>query len=106
MFGFGKKKNGIETELYDNGQIKSEITYLEGTKLRIAMWHENGQKALEGEYFGGHEFGTWTTWHDNGAKSGEIEYDVLGRQEGNSTSWYENGKIISYNAATALFVSV
>jgi len=30
MFGFGKKKNGLETEHYPNGQKKSEINYPNG----------------------------------------------------------------------------
>jgi len=94
MFGFGKKKNGLETEHYPNGQKKSEINYAKGAEHGpIKMWHENGNVALEGEFYFGQQYGVITSWHENGNKSGHVEYDKNGTQIGLSISWYENGNM-------------
>ena len=49
---------------YNNGIAEGLSTY----------WHENGQKAVEGNWENNFPNGLHTQWHENGKKSAEIIY--------------------------------
>ena len=93
-FGCSDPTGGGEkvVERYESGQKKSEGYLLDdGTKVgRWTFWHENGQKAKEGERKNEKPEGVWTSWHDNGQKSAEGEYKN-GKKEGRWTYWFRFG---------------
>ena len=84
--------NGLWTEWYDNGQIKSEGLLNSGYENGLwKYWYKNGKIKEEIIYCGSGEYdGLWTKWSENGEKT--VETWVDGTQEGLSTTWYENGK--------------
>jgi len=100
VFGFGKKKNGVEKEYHHNGNLKSEINYESGKEHGpIKLYHENGKIALEGEFNIGKRYGIMTTYHENGNKSAQLEYNVLGLQTGESFDWYESGQLKGHQSS-------
>jgi len=100
MFGFGKKKNGIEKEYYHNGDLKSEVNYDNGKKHGpTKIYHENGKIALEGEFNAGKRYGIMTSYHENGGKSAQLEYNILGLETGESFEWYEGGQLKGHQSS-------
>ena len=108
-----KRKNGLHTRYYDNGQILSKEHYKDG-KLdgKWTFWYENGQKQLEANFtpyevlpedcraersspyiFPARDSkdGKWTEWYENGQKKLEQNYKC-GRVIGKWTTWDENGQ--------------
>ena len=81
-------------EHYPDGQKKSEGYGIEdGTKVgRRTFWHENGQKAIEGECKEGYWEGPSTSWYPSGQKSKEGEFKD-GKQEGQWIVWDKDGSI-------------
>ena len=77
---------------YENGQQKSEETYLDGKRDGLAtFWYENGQKEKEENWQGGKKEGVTTLWHANGQKSGDLYFEN-GKRQGKHTMWHENGQ--------------
>ena len=108
-----KRKNGLHTRYYYNGQILSEEHYQDG-KLdgKWTFWYENGQIKLEANFkpyevlaedcrakrsspyiFPARDSkdGKWTEWYENGQKKLE-QYYKCGRVIDKWTSWHENGQ--------------
>ena len=53
---------------YANGQLKSR-GYIKGNNVRTGewtFWHENGQRASEGQYVDHQKEGPWTYWWAHG----------------------------------------
>jgi len=68
--------NGIDESFfwYKNGQVESEIKYINGKGKLMTWWYENGKKKQEAvcdEY--GREVKS-TEWYENGQKKFEREY--------------------------------
>ena len=55
------------------------------------LWHENGQKASEGNYKDGQKDGQHLWWYEDGKKEYERNYKN-GELDGLWTRWYKNGK--------------
>ena len=75
-------KVGKWTELYENGQKKSEgeykDLYYDG---KWTFWYENGQKMSEGNYKNGYQYGEHIEWYKNGQKSSVIFYKEISKDE-------------------------
>ena len=89
------KKNGLITELLDNGMTLQ--TYFEnGLKNGSeTYWYDNGCKASEGFYKNDKPEGVQTAWDESGQIESEQEYKngVLNR----TSTFYENGeKTVEY----------
>jgi len=94
MFGLFKKKNGIDKDYYPNGNLQTELTYVNGVRHGpFKAYHENGKLAVEGEFYQDRHYGLITTYYESGVKNAQIEYDYLHRQVGDSIAWHENGNI-------------
>ena len=63
------KKNGLNTELLDNG-MTLQTNYFNGLKSGSeTYYYANGQKASEGFYKDNNLEGSLTYWYDNGQKA-------------------------------------
>ena len=87
------KKEGLQTEWYDSGQKRWEVTFNKYGKHDGpgTSWHENGQMMAKKTYKNGKPEGLVTEWHENGQKSSEVTYKD-GKEEGLMTRWHENGQ--------------
>jgi len=73
-------KVGLWTSWHENGQKAEEGEYKDGKRVGDWMyWRENGKKLREGQFANGREVGVWTSWYENGQKLGEIQYANGGR---------------------------
>ncbi|MDB4598118.1 hypothetical protein OAI40_02765 [Candidatus Pseudothioglobus singularis] len=89
------KKEGVWTEWYENGQIKSQESYKENVwHGKHNYWYESGQKLKESIDINGLYEGLWVTWHENGQKWEQGNYRKE-KKEGLWTKWDENGQITS-----------
>lgn len=79
------------TDVGDDGAI-SQFCH-DGTQLQgqLVRWHQNGQKAAQGNYSNDSRTGTWTWWHDSGqlATRGSFDRD---REAGTWTWWHRSGQ--------------
>jgi len=88
-------RTNVKQEKYDNGNLKSEKTYLKkgGKEILIkeTTYHPNGKKFIEGEYKDELRDGRWASWYDNGQLWSEGNF-VKGESHGRRTVYYQNGK--------------
>lgn len=79
-------------EYYENGQLKSKITY-NGTELASAkFYHENGKLSKEGNYMNNMMGGLWTTYDNNGILESKMQF-LNGLFHGKVESYYQNGQL-------------
>lgn len=74
-------------------QLISSIFTFDGSNTldgELILWHNNGQKWVEGHYEHGRPQGAWRVWHKNGQKRDEFYFNN-GKLQGKAISWYENG---------------
>lgn len=82
-------ENGKLIGWHENGNKKSEVTYVAGKRDgKWIDWYDNGKKLAERKYVSGKPDGKWISWHENGKKSAEKTY-VAGKLDG--ISWHEDG---------------
>ena len=87
-----KKRDGLYSEWFPNGQKWREATYKDGNLNGLkTQWHENGQKSAEHAYKDGKKDGLWTAWHENGQKQFEGTFKD-GKKDGLWTRWRDNGQ--------------
>ncbi|HLW70421.1 MAG TPA: hypothetical protein VKS22_07345 [Candidatus Binataceae bacterium] len=55
------------------------------------VYADGGGKLIEGTYRDGVQEGEWTTWYENGQRSA-VDYFHRGLQDGPHLSWYANGQ--------------
>jgi antitoxin component YwqK of YwqJK toxin-antitoxin module len=101
---------------FENGQLRAEENYTEGSRTGIqkswyasgkaeslvdlqaktaTYWFENGQKQSSGVVTGdGLPTGTWIAWHANGLKNTEGAYDQSGKKTGTWKFWDDKGQLI------------
>ena len=86
------KKDGLNTEWYDNGQKKLEGTYKDGERDGLwTWWYEDEQKRSEGPYKDGKPDGLHVQWYENGKKRGEGTFKdgkIISQKE-----WNEDGSL-------------
>jgi antitoxin component YwqK of YwqJK toxin-antitoxin module len=80
-------------ERFDNGEVRSEKYYEEGTLrlVRQVLYYRNGQIQQEGEFKDGRRNGEWISYFENGNKWSLNSYKV-GILDGEYRTWYENGE--------------
>ena len=87
-----KKRDGLYSEWFPNGQKWREATYKDGNLNGLETWWRiNGQKRSEATYKDGNLNGLWMQWHENGQKSAE-HANKDGKEDGLWTAWHENGQ--------------
>src|SRR5262245_51679320 len=63
-----ERKEGIESEWTESGQIIRMTEFREGTREGAeTTWHENGELKSYGLYSAGEKTGDWVEWFDMGA---------------------------------------
>jgi len=63
------KKNGLDTEWYENGNKWYELIFKDGEKNGLdTEWYLNGAKRIEEHYKNGVKDGRWTRWSKDGEK--------------------------------------
>ena len=95
---------GVATEYYENGQLKSKVTYKDGEEQGLfESYRENGQLEYKNNYKDGEVNGLFETYHENGQlkdnitfKDGEVNglyeaYKENGQEENYSPDCYQNG---------------
>ena len=80
-----KKKENVDVEFWDNGQISYHRT-----PNKLICWHENGKIREEGTFKNQEMDGMWTHWFENGMKRTEKNYNN-GKITGKWTYWEEDG---------------
>ena len=106
FIGFGQ--SDIEKTYYENGNLQSEITTLNGISNGIAkLYYESGKIRTKGFYIDGKENGIWNIYYENEILKIEGEwkdskpngiwkyYDEYGQLV--KISKYLNGKLINEN---------
>ena len=92
----GKLFSGIATSHYPNGELATEISYVEGMRDGVeTRWHENGIKRFEGRFHKNQLVGVFEEWYPTGKKRSEVLW-----QDGKRVSireWGENGEILREN---------
>lgn len=87
--------NRVKTDYYDNGAVKSEMTYKSGDLQGKAIWwYKNGEKKLESHYNDGQLQGRSTRWHKNG-KIERIEHYKNDKLYGRVATFSLRGKQLS-----------
>jgi len=89
------KLEGLWSDYYQNGQIKSTGEMLDS--LRQGIWHfydDTGKMLSSENYVNGQLEGMLTHYYKNGQIKDKVVY-VEGRKAGTFNSWYKNGKMQS-----------
>ena len=61
--------NGIWTNYFENGEISSEIFYVDGKRNgKTIYYNKNGNKQGNGNYKNGEKVGKWTGYNKDGEK--------------------------------------
>jgi len=90
------KKEGMQSEWYDNGQLRVERNYVNGKcEGALTAWYDNGQLWLEENLTNNKLEGMQRVWSYNGQNLLEETYFVNGRYEGIQRRWHENGRLAS-----------
>ena len=86
-----RRETGILVVYYPNGNKMASSTLINGDRIKLEEWYENGGKKRDRRYT--RSFSDWKeiTWYENGKKEKETEIKN-GVEYGKTTSWYENGQ--------------
>ena len=99
FIGFGQSEEKIE--YWDNGQVLSQIHYLDGKRDGSCRhWYKNGQLMNEGFYKNGKMIGPFMSYYENGKiqNHGNYKYTesgVYSRKDGVWKYYYDTGQIQS-----------
>ena len=91
--------NEIKTLYWNNGQVLSQIHYLDGKRDgSCRQWYKNGQLMNEGFYKNGKMIGYWMSYYENGQieSHGTYKYTESGlysRKDGVWKYYYDNGQL-------------
>lgn len=87
-------KTGIWIEFYQNGNKKSELTYVNNRPNGPAkMYFENGNLSEEGTWVGTRWTGPYTLYYEDGTPRQKFAYNNLGQRDGGQTYYHPNGKV-------------
>ncbi len=88
-----KVQHGPVALWYENGQPLMQGQYIANQQHgEFTWWHANGQKKLAGQFDRGKKTGLWTWWHESGMKSNEGSY-VGDQPQGMWLWWDTDGKV-------------
>ena len=87
-------KNGSEKNLYNNGNIKMDRSYLNGIKTGIHKgWWKNKKLKYRYEFDNkGRYEGNVEEWYENGQKLKKFNF-TMGRENGKQMLWDLNGNV-------------
>ena len=89
------KKNGIWKIFFPNGNIKSEITYVNNRPSGHAkIYFEDGKLQEEGIWENNRWIDDYKTYHNNGQTFYDFKYNKTGKREGEQKYFYDNGQIM------------
>ena len=97
IIGFSQTETKIE--YWDNGQVLSQIHYLNGKRDGSCRhWYKDGQLMNEGFYKNGKMTGPWMSYHENGQleSHGSYKYtksERYSRKDGVWNYYYDNGQL-------------
>ncbi len=87
------KKEGIWKQYWNNGKVKSEITYKGNLQMGYAkIYYKNGTVSEEGIWLNGKWEGNYKYYYENGQVSHDWNF-VGGKREGVQKYYFENGQI-------------
>lgn len=89
----GKPFTGIGYECLPNGDLISEVSYVDGIQRGIAReWYSSGQLHVEEHYIDGSKHGECREWFENGQLKIEAvyEFSILVKQK----MWDEKGRLV------------
>jgi len=87
------KVHGKRVQFYDNGNKKTDKTYLNGIPTGLAQeFYPSGTLQQSGEFKNGKEVGVWTIYYPTGEKHVEISF-VNGVQNGDYIEYSKKGEI-------------
>jgi antitoxin component YwqK of YwqJK toxin-antitoxin module len=85
---------GLFTYYYDDGKVRSELTYAENGKSAAAInYHPKGKKMAEGLYVETKKDGPWKYFNERGTISAE-EFYLKGSPTGVWKTYYDDGKLL------------
>ena len=97
LLGFGQ--NETKLEYYDNGNVLSQIHYVDGKRDgSCRYWYDDGTLMNEGFYKNGKMTGIWMSYYENAQieSHGTYKYTesgVYSRKDGVWQYYYDNGKL-------------
>ncbi len=82
---------GVYKEFYDNGQVKQDMTLLNGrADGEVSLWYRSGACRETRIFKAGKRDGLWVSFSESGGKTGEASYkDDL--KDGPWRIWDDNG---------------
>ena len=87
------KEDGEYKEWYENGTLNEKCTYIQGKRDgKCESWFENGNIYEKGTYTQGKENGKYEYWYKNGNLFQKYMF-IQGELDGKFEEWYENGSI-------------
>lgn len=87
-------KTGMWTEFFQNGKIKSELTFVNNRANGPAkMYFESGQLAEEGTWVGTRWTGPYKMYYENGKVRQQFTYNSLGQRDGEQLYYHPNGEL-------------
>lgn len=93
MFMDGKLFTGVAYEVYDNGQVREETSYVNGYENGLCRdWYRNGQLKEEHVALPGRPADLSTGWHEDGALSYVIKREFGVRVS--HQAWDGHGKLL------------
>jgi antitoxin component YwqK of YwqJK toxin-antitoxin module len=85
--------DGLFTEWYKNGNIKSETEFQNGRHYGVTKkFYDNGKLSSISYQINDTKYGEWKTWYKSGNLRSKITYDSL-KHTSLEEMWYENGNL-------------
>lgn len=85
--------DGVERSYWENGNLKSELRYVDGKLEGDCVWYTaTGGLSAKAHYKNDVPDGPYQRWHPNGKMASEENY-VDGVLEGEMHKWYDNGQL-------------
>lgn len=92
---YQKPKNGVKKYKYDNGNVKSIVTYKDGKKVGMSnTFYKSGEKQYDIPYQDGKKHGKVIWYYKSGKVYRETDYK-LGKKDGYQRKYWESGKLKS-----------
>jgi antitoxin component YwqK of YwqJK toxin-antitoxin module len=89
------KQVGLWKKYFPGGNIKDEITYLNGRPNGYYVnYYENGKVQEEGTWVNNKQVGQFKRYHENGVVAQEFNFNNKGVREGVQKYYYDNGKLM------------
>jgi len=88
------QKKGVWKRYWPDGQVRSEITFVQGKPLGpYKLFYANGRLEEEGNWQEGKHIQNMRRYYANGKLKEELVYDVEGTKQGMQRFYHENGKL-------------